>query len=156
RMLYDALMARAREHFTARRTAVAALEKPEDVRARQRELQARFLNSLGVLPERSPLNPTVLGRAERDGYRFEKVVFESRPGHHVAASLSPPAKAPPYPGVLFPCGHLQTAKAAEAYQRGCILLARNGLAVLCYDPIGQGERVQLLDSAGKPVIAGST
>src|SRR5262249_8226031 len=47
-------------------------------------------------------------------------------------------------------------KAAEAYQRACILMAKNGLAVLCYDPIGQGERIQLLTREGKPAIPGST
>src|SRR5207237_3992482 len=36
------------------------------------------------------------------------------------------------------------------------LLAKNGLAVLSYDPIGQGERVQLLDRMGKPAVKGST
>jgi dienelactone hydrolase len=58
--------------------------------------------------------------------------------------------------VLVPCGHSANGKAAEAYQRACILMAKNGLAVLCYDPIGQGERIQLLDATGKPAIAGST
>jgi dienelactone hydrolase len=61
-----------------------------------------------------------------------------------------------FPGVLMPCGHSANGKAAEAYQRVCILLAQHGMAVLCYDPIGQGERSQLLDKMGKPAIAGST
>src|SRR4029079_4474644 len=42
------------------------------------------------------------------------------------------------------------------YQRACILMAKNGLAVLCYDPIGQGERMQLLNADGKPAIKGNT
>ena len=56
----------------------------------------------------------------------------------------------------MPCGHSDNGKAYESYQRVCILLARNGMAVLCYDPIGQGERFQLLDAQGKPVIRGTT
>ncbi len=32
-----------------------------------------------------------------------------------------------------------------------ILLAKNGIAALCYDPIGQGERHQFLDRDGKPL-----
>ena len=68
----------------------------------------------------------------------------------------PDAKGP-FPGVLVPCGHCANGKAAEAYQRVCILLARNGMAAFCYDPIGQGERVQMLDAEGKPAITqGST
>ena len=61
-----------------------------------------------------------------------------------------PTASRPFPGVLVPCGHSDNGKAAEAYQRARILLAKNGLAVLCYDPIGQGERMQLLDEHGKP------
>src|SRR5947207_1635452 len=41
-------------------------------------------------------------------------------------------------------------------QRGCILLAKNGIAALAYDPIGQGERRQLLDDGGKPAVPRST
>ena len=39
RMLYDFLLARAREHFAARREAVAALKTPEDIARRQRAAQ---------------------------------------------------------------------------------------------------------------------
>src|SRR5262249_53983307 len=62
----------------------------------------------------------------------------------------------PFPGVLMPIGHSTNGKAANDIQRGAILLARNGLAVLTYDPIGQGERRQLLDVMGKAAIPSST
>ncbi len=67
-----------------------------------------------------------------------------------------PEGKPPFPGVLLPCGHSDNGKAYEDYQRACILLAKNGMAVLCYDPIGQGERYQMLDAQGKPVVRGTT
>ena len=68
-----------------------------------------------------------------------------------------PEGKPPFPGVLVPCGHSANGKAAETYQRICILLAKNGMAAFCYDPIGQGERIQKLDADGKPAIReGST
>ena len=54
--------------------------------------------------------------------------------------------------MLVPCGHTPTARRPKPYQRACILLAKNGMAAFCYDPIGQGERVQLLDDEGKPAI----
>src|SRR2546428_1878854 len=34
---------------------------------------------LGGFPERTPLNPRVVGTLERDGYRIEKIIFESQP-----------------------------------------------------------------------------
>src|SRR5262249_38911733 len=62
----------------------------------------------------------------------------------------------PFPGVLMLIGHSSNGKAAGYVQRGCILLAKNGIAALAYDPIGQGERRQLLDDSGKPAVPGST
>ncbi|HXG10268.1 MAG TPA: alpha/beta fold hydrolase [Gemmataceae bacterium] len=156
RMLYTYLQAEAQKHFDARRKAVAALTTPEDVVKRQTELKAKFLEALGGFPEKTPLNARVVGKEQRDGYRIEKVIYESRPDHHVTAVLYLPDGQPPFPGVLVPCGHSANGKAAEPYQRVCILMAKNGLAVLCYDPIGQGERIQLLTREGKPAIAGST
>ncbi|HZW32512.1 MAG TPA: prolyl oligopeptidase family serine peptidase, partial [Isosphaeraceae bacterium] len=155
-MLHRYLLEQAHRHFEARRQAIAAIKTPQDIARRQNQLRAFFLDSLGDLPERTPLNPRVVGTLARDGYRVEKVLFESRPGHHVTASLYLPGGTPPFPGVLLPCGHSDNGKAFEGYQRACILLARNGMAVLCYDPIGQGERFQRLDAQGKPVIRGTT
>ncbi len=156
KMLYAYLQGEAGKAFDARRKVVAALKTPEALRQRQEELRGKFLTALGAFPDRTPLNARIVGRDRRDGYAVERVVFESRPGHHVTAALYLPEAAPPYPGVLVPCGHSVDGKAAEPYQRACILLAKNGMAALCFDPIGQGERVQLLDEAGKPALAAGT
>ncbi|MBI3117113.1 MAG: prolyl oligopeptidase family serine peptidase, partial [Candidatus Hydrogenedentes bacterium] len=111
-----------------------------------------FVEQLGGFPERTPLNAQVLGGETLEDYRYEKVVFESRPGLYVAAILYLPLTPPPYPGVIFPCGHEATGKAGETYQRGSILLAKNGIAALCFDPIGQGERHVFFDNEGKPAL----
>ena len=156
RMLRAYLLAEAQKYFDARRAAVAALKTPEDVQKRQRDLKARFQESLGDMPEKTPLNPRVVGRDRRDGYAIEKLIYESRPQHHVTATLYLPEGRPPFPGVLMPIGHSSNGKAAESIQRGAILLAKNGIAVLTYDPIGQGERRQLLDEQGKAFFPSST
>jgi len=78
------------------------------------------------------------------------VIYESRPSHYVTANLYLPEGKGPFPGAIMPMGHSDNGKAADYAQRGSILLAKNGIACLCYDPIGQGERKQLLDlAAGK-------
>ena len=123
---------------------------------RQKVLREFFWRSLGELPARTPLNPRMVGTLPCVGYRVEKIIFESRPNHHVTANLYLPDGKPPFPGVLLPCGHSDNGKAYPGYQRMAILLARNGMAVLCYDPIGQGEQFQLLDTRGKPVVRGTT
>lgn len=116
----------------------------------QARLRAALVERLGGLPARTPLNAQVVGGGEKPGYRFEKIVFESQPGIFVTAVVFLPEVAGPYPGVIMPCGHSSNGKAEEAYQSAAISLARHGIAAMLYDPIGQGERYQYLDDAGKP------
>lgn len=149
------LLAEAGKQFDARRAAVAAVKTPADLQRRQQELRRRFLAALGGLPERTPLAAQVVGTLRGNGYRVEKVIYQSRPNHHVTASFYLPDGNGPFPGVLMPIGHSMTGKAADYIQRGARVLARHGIAVLAYDPIGQGERRQLL-ADGKSLIAGST
>jgi cephalosporin-C deacetylase-like acetyl esterase len=156
KMLYTYLQAEAQKHFDARRHAVAALKTPEDVQRRQQDLKAKFVESLGGFPAKTPLNARVVGKLQGEGFHVEKVIYESRPDHHVTANLYLPDGKPRFPGVLLPCGHSSNGKAVEAYQRAAILMAKNGLAVLCYDPIGQGERNQILDRQGKPIVSNTT
>jgi dienelactone hydrolase len=156
KMLYTWMQAECGKDFEARRKAVAALKTPEDVKRRQELLRAKFVEAIGGYPEKTPLNARTVGTVSGGGFRVEKVIYESRPDHHVTALLYLPEGKGPFPGVLVPCGHSDKGKAEEAYQRISILLAKNGLAALCYDPIGQGERMQLLNPDGKPAIKGNT
>ncbi len=87
--------------------------RPSQIAERQKKLKAFFLQSLGDLPERTPLNPRIVGTRQYSGYRIERVIFESRPGHEVTASLYLPEGKPPFPGVLVPCGHSANGKAAD-------------------------------------------
>lgn len=114
-------------------------------RAWQDERREFFTRQIGGLPERTPLNPQIVGKLQGRGYHVEKILLESRPNFHVTANLYLPETSPPWPAVLVPCGHSHDGKAVGQYQRICILLARNGMAAVCYDPIGQGERYQMLD-----------
>jgi len=139
------LSRQAFQHLDQRRVALGKLKSREECRVWQAKRREIFLRQLGEFPERTPLNAQVMGRLQGDGYHVEKVIFASRPRHHVTASLYLPDTPGPYPGVLVPCGHSHNGKAAGAYQRISILLAKNGMAALCYDPIGQGERYQMLD-----------
>src|SRR5262245_16744971 len=156
KMLHAYLLRQAQRHFETRRSAVAALKTPADVQKRQQELKARFLEALGGVPEKTPLKARVVGKVQRDGYRIEKVIYESRPDHQVTASLYLPEGKGPFPAVLMPIGHSAAGKADGSMQRAAILLAKNGIAAMPYDPIGQGERRQLLDDQGKPGIPSMT
>ena len=132
-------------HLDRRLASYQAIKSQADCEQWKTERREFFLQQIGGLPKRTPLNASVVGVLDGDGYRVEKILFESRPHHHVTANLYLPTTQGPYPGVLIPCGHSHTGKAAGGYQRMSILLARHGMAALCYDPIGQGERYQSLD-----------
>ncbi|HUE73302.1 MAG TPA: acetylxylan esterase [Pirellulaceae bacterium] len=132
------------------------LKTAEQVQQRQKSLRKFFTQQLGGFPERTPLNSRVVGKLPGDGYTIEKVIFESRPHHHVTANLYLPDGPGPHPGVIVSSGHSRTAKTAAYNQRFGISLAKHGLAALCYDPIGQGERSQILDAEGRPQFSGTT
>ncbi len=157
-LLHAYLLDAAQSQFEARRSALEkALASPEGIEARQETLRKSYRAIVGSFPERTPLNPETTGRIECDGYRIEKIAFESRPNFHVTANCYVPAgNGGPYPGVLVPCGHTSNGKAAESYQRACILLALNGFVALIVDPICQGERYQFLDASGRPATRGGT
>lgn len=155
-MLHAYLMQRGQQAFARRRAEYAKLKTPEQLAAYQERMRQFFLAQLGELPERTPLEAQTVAREERDGYRIEKVIFQSQPRHYVTAILYLPNAKPPYPGVLVPCGHSSNGKARDLYQRMPILLAKTGMAALCYDPIDQGERHQLVGDDGKPIVASST
>ena len=139
RLTYEALDRRRPEHDKIRTR--------EEVVAYQRRMRAMFIGHLGGFPKRTPLNAKTVGTIDGDGYRIEKIIYESQPRHYVTAIFFLPKSKPPFPAVLVPCGHSRSGKAAQ--QRVCILLAKYGIAALSYDPIGQGERSQLLDADGK-------
>ncbi len=146
-MMNHYLRQQARREFEEWKREYEQRKTPEQVAEYQKRLRQKFMEALGELPQRTPLNPQVTGVVRREGYRVEKIIFESQPKHYVTAALFlPDAKKhkPPYPGVLVPCGHSKVAKAHDSYQTMGALLALNGMAALVFDPIDQGERGQLL------------
>jgi cephalosporin-C deacetylase-like acetyl esterase len=156
-MLMTHLVEQLRPHFVARRAEIKAIVTPEAFYERQQKIRSLLMQMNGPLPDRTPLNGRTIRKIQRDGYVIENVIYESRPGHHVTANLYiPEPRHGRIPGVLIPCGHSANGKAAGPYQSIAISLAQHGLISLVYDPIGQGERIQLLDKAGAPLAAGTS
>lgn len=130
------------------------VETEEQLIARQAAIRAGFLQCIGGLPSSdSPLLPKECGILQQQGFRIEKVVFQSRPGIWVTCNVYvPDGRVEPGPAVLFLCGHHDEAKHAEEYQAVCRQLVHAGLVVLAMDPVGQGERVQHADGKGGSLI----
>lgn len=133
----------------ARQERWARVQTEADLRTLQDELRRKALGVIGGMPEgRTPLNARVTGTIPMDGYRIEKLVFESLPGIHVTALVYvPDGPAGRKPAVLVACGHSEVGKAFRNYQEIAVRLVRRGYVVLCWDPVGQGERSQFWDRA---------
>ena len=131
-----------------RQERFAQVRSEADLAALQDELRKKALAIIGGLPQaRTPLDARLAGSLEQDGYRIDKLVFESLPGIHVSALLYVPDTPGRKPAVLVACGHSELGKAYPRYQEIAVRLVRRGYVVLCWDPVGQGERSQFWDAA---------
>jgi len=148
----------AKKQWEERAARVAAIRTPAEVRARQEYVRKKVVEALGGFPQKTPLNARVTGTLERDGYRVEKLIYESQPRFYVTVNLYVPTRGrPPYPALLGTAGHSANGKAMEGYQRVWISLAKRGFVVLAYDPPGQGERYEYFDTEkGKPRFGSTT
>src|SRR5687768_10114665 len=153
RMVQEFFVAREHALHQQRLERLAALKTKADAEAYVRTVRGKIRASFGPFPEKTPLNARVTKVVERDAYRIENVLFESRPGFLVSANLYiPKGRRFPLPGVVGSCGHSANGKAIDTYQSFCQGLARLGYVVLIFDPIGQGERMQYVDANWKPKI----
>lgn len=153
---YSELLASAQEPLNRRLETIQQLRNSEDLKQYQVKMRDLMQRQLGGFPERHALNAQVLGRIPCNGYDIEKVIFESQPNHHVTANLYLPRRPGRLPGVIVASGHSRTAKTADYNQRFGMMLAQHGIAALCYDPIGQGERSQWLNADGLPAHEATT
>ena len=111
----------------------------------RKKMHGKMIAAMGEWPKRTALNARTVATIKRDGYRIEKVIFESMPKLFVTANLfipdSPKFKAP-YPAVVMSCGHADDGKDCNIYLRSCVLAVKSGFLTLMYDPYEQGERRQ--------------
>lgn len=148
RMMQEWLVGQVRAAETRGNARREALKTPADAEAYVLSVRERIRECFGPEPERTPLNARVTRVEERDAYRLEMVVFESRPGFLVTGNLYvPKGREGKMPGVVGVCGHSANGKAAEAYQSFAQGLARLGYVCFIIDPPGQGERLQYLKGA---------
>jgi dienelactone hydrolase len=138
--ILDALESRARDTLTS-------LRRPEDRPSLEKavpRIRQQLRRSLGLdlLPPPAAKNVRSVGSVTRDGYRIEKLIYESLPSVDVPAHLYLPSNAQGrVPAILFVPGHwFADSKTRPEFQAFAITMARRGFAVLTYDPFGQGER----------------
>lgn len=145
RMVQEWMVAQVREAEERGDALRETLRTKDDATAYVKSCQDRIRRCFGPIPDKTPLNARTTRVIERDTYRIENVIFESRPGYFVTANLYvPKGRKFPMPGVVGTCGHSLNGKAQESYQSFAQGLTRMGYVVLIFDPVGQGERLQYL------------
>jgi cephalosporin-C deacetylase-like acetyl esterase len=113
----------------------------EDWARQKATIRHQLLQAWGRFPaEVCPLDARVLGTLDRDGYRVEKIVFQTRPGVWMTANAYVPDKPGKLPAILQVHGHWPGAKQDPVVQARCIGAAKLGFFVLVVDAFGAGER----------------
>lgn len=150
------LMRDVHRQYAERQSALCkAFTSPVKMRKYLDGCRERYRKIVGDFHGKGNLNAQVAGRVQGTGYHIEKIIFESNPGRYVTAHLYMPDNVTaPVPAALELCGHGLNGKGSSS--SSAILMASNGIAVLVVDPIGQGERLQLINAEGKPLTRGAT
>ena len=137
------LKSKVEDQFAKRDMLLAGMTTREKWINHADSIRAKFKGWTGPFPERNELNAKIAGVVERNGYRVEKVYFQSRPGFYVSADVYiPSSKKEPFPAVLYAVGHSIAGKAVGYAQTYCIGQVRKGILVMAFDGLGQGERRQ--------------
>jgi len=141
-----------------RKEKVLQLRTKSEWEQRQKEMRQIMWKVLGPLPDKTPLNPQITGKIQKDGFSIENIIYESLPGFYVTASLFLPDNLQkPNPAILFCSGHSTEAYRKQSYQMPLLNLVKKGFIVLAIDPVGQGERLQYFDiEKGLSIIGSST
>ncbi len=144
--------------LATREAEIGNLKSAEAWEKRQAKVRRTLDQILGPWPARSPLNPRVTGTLQKDGYRVEKIVFESMPNFHVTGAIFiPEGHTGRGPAILDVIGHSTQAFRRDIYQNVILNLVHKGFVVFTIDPLGQGERLQYFDpQRGKSSVGSST
>ncbi|MBI1840123.1 MAG: acetylxylan esterase [Verrucomicrobia bacterium] len=130
------------------RTQAAALRADDKAPASQEAweksralLRSQLLGAWGGFPKTpAPLAARKLGELPREGYRVEKVVFQTFSNVWMTANAYVPTTPGRHPALLQVHGHWPGAKQDTVVQSRCIGAARLGFFCLAVDAFGAGER----------------
>ena len=154
-MVLDDYVRRLREMRKERQARLQAIHTTAQAQAYQDEALAAIHRAFAPRPPKCALDPKVTGTIELDTYRVDKLMFQSRPGIWVTASLYVPHQIDGQaPAVVGTCGHSMEGKAADPYTGFAQRLVRNGFIVLLYEPFSQGERDQYSQLSERQCVAG--
>ncbi len=154
-MLINHLNKQAFNYLDIRDRKIAKLKTKADWLKRQKEVKEILMTIVGPFPEKTPLNPRVTGIVQKDGYRIEKVVYESMPDFYVTACLFIPNRiVGKTPAIIYYSGHGNPVLAFRKPSNQTVILnlVKKGFIVFAIDPVVQGERVEYYDPEMKAAV----
>ena len=144
--LYNIITNEAFSFLDKRKENVSKLKSKCDWKDYQNSLYTKLFASMDKF-KKTPLNAKITGVIKKDNYRIEKVIFESQPNFFVTGCLFIPKKHDKHAAtIIYVIGHNPIAFRAEAYTNFTLNLVDKGFIVFALDPIGQGERLQYVDT----------
>ena len=78
-MMLNHLNKQAFDYLDLRDKEISKLRTKTDWIERQEKVKEILMESVGPFPEKTPLNPRITGVLHKDGYRVEKIIYESMP-----------------------------------------------------------------------------
>jgi dienelactone hydrolase len=136
----------AEQYYRTRDEEIAKLKTASDWQKRQQVIKNKLTEIIGDFPKKEALNPEITGVIQKEGYRIEKIIYESVPGFYETGCLYIPDKLNgKAPAILNVMGHDQYSFREEYYQVIITNLVKKGMIVFAIDPLGQGEHVQYYD-----------
>ncbi len=85
--LYKYFCSVALDQLESRKAEISKLKTKSDWLERQSIVRKKLAEIMGPFPEKTPLNIRITGIIQKDGYRIEKIIYESRPGYYVTSAL---------------------------------------------------------------------
>ncbi|MBR9997934.1 MAG: acetylxylan esterase [Cyclobacteriaceae bacterium] len=126
-----------------RKAEVDRIDTKEGWIERQKFIKDKMAGILRMFPGKTPLNPKITGIINRDGYRIEKIIYESLPGYYVTGAIYiPDGLMEKCPAIFYACGHSVEGFRVKIYQHVIVNLVKKGFVVFTIDPMGQGERFE--------------
>ncbi len=122
---------------------IESREKWEKLRPTYKQ-EYLYMLGLSPMPAKTPLQATVTGTLEGDGYVVDMVHYQSVPSLYVTGNLYRPSHVEAgqrLPAVLYVCGHTFCGRNGNktAYQSHGIWFARHGYVCLVLDSLQLGE-----------------
>src|SRR6476620_6415473 len=91
-LLINYLTKQAENYYDIRDKEIAKLKTRNDWIGRQKIVKEKLMQLVGPFPEKTQLKPRITGTIKKDGYRVEKIVYESMPGFYVTGCLYLPER----------------------------------------------------------------